>query len=119
MVPLEVGATLAPGSAWVRLGGWVAPLLGGTVLYSTPRTRLGQMPLSIGGYGAGGVELGSVRVGALGGVLWPGRLPIRAVAGLPVGSMPVQVEGRAGANLSSARPAEPSLEVVVAWTPAL
>lgn len=119
MVPLEVGATLAPGAVWVRAAGWVAPLLGGSVLFSTPETRLGQMPLSVGGYGAGGVELGAVRTGVLVGVLWPGRLPLRAVASLPVGSMPVHVEGRAGANLSSARPPEPALEVVVAWTPGL
>jgi hypothetical protein len=54
-------------------------------------------------------------VGGLVGWQWPGRVQLRLLAALELGSIPVAIEPRVGLNVG--RGAEPAVEVLLAYRP--
>ena len=116
-VPLEAGAVLELGPAWLRIqGGW-APLLGGSLLYLSGDEVKGA-PGFIQVGGAAGASFAGFQAGALGALTVPSRTSLRGLVGRDIVG-PMGVELRGGVNLHPARSAEPAVELLVRVQPSL
>lgn len=121
-VPVEVGFRFTAAPLWIRATGVVGPLLGGSWVYrkgQEPDAPAGHSAVSAGAQLALGPSFGRVDVGAAIAAQWPGRLPLRAVVSGPLGHTPLRLEGRAGVNVVTDRPVEPTLGVSIAVAPPL
>ena len=106
-IPLEFGAELRRGMFWLRAGGALAPLVNGSYLFALPE-GVGRSAFAYGGRVGLGLALSAADVGVVTGVSLPGRIPIRTVAGVDLGDLPLKLELRVGLNLVTQRPVEPA-----------
>ena len=114
VVPLETGIRLGFQDGWVRAACGAGPLLTGRYLYTSedqPRTS----PVWLGGHLGGGWASEDLSAGALVSLQWPGRIGLRGLAALPLGDLPLELEGRAGLNVTTARAPEGALELLVTF----
>jgi hypothetical protein len=118
VLPVELGAVLRAGPAWLRGTAAVGPLLGGAWVYRKGQAvdaEPGRSPVAVGATLALGATVGRVDLGASFGAQWPSRLPARLVASLPLGALPLRLEGRGGLNVVTDRPAEPAFGLSFAY----
>jgi len=116
-LPLETGAALHLGPAWVRGQASWAPLLQGQLLYlSGEEVRDTSSFLHLGG--AVGASVAGFHAGVLGTATLPSRVGLRGLLGRDLIG-PMGVELRGGVNLHPARSAEPAFEAVVRVQPQL
>ena len=117
-VPLELGATVELGPAWIRAqGGW-APLLGGGELLYLSGDEVRGAPGFIQAGGAAGASFEGFHAGALAALTIPSRTSLRALVGRDIVG-PLGAEFRGGINLHPERAAEPAFELLVRIQPSL
>ncbi len=114
-VPVELGAGLQSGRAWVRAVGGAAPILGGSWLYSEDAATWHGTPVALSARLDVGVTVDPVHLGVGSGVIWPGRIPVLAQAIVPLANTGVDLELHAGVRLATARSAEPTVAVLLSY----
>lgn len=150
-VPIEVGATVRTGRAWARVAATVGLAIPGQCTISEPATPGAEtscnsgyvysvleskeninttdddiysyhvFQTAIGGYAAVGATFGHFDFGASLGGSWPSRMPIRILAGVQLGDLPVRIEARGGINVLGGDNITPegSFGLLAAFTPSL
>ena len=114
--PIETGLIARFGAPFARIGVHAAPRLGSRWVYDDAKGPT-TTPTGLGFHGAGGAHTSQGDVGLLLGYQWPGRAVVRILYAAPLGDGPLQLEGRLGTNIG--RGAEPAVEVLFAYRPAL
>lgn len=118
--PLLVSGRLRRGGGWLQLEGGAGWLVAGPYLSVKADGHLHRTPVRLDVAVGGGSAVGSIDLGLLTGIQWPGRLSERLVASfeLPASegvltAEPLSLGVRAGFNLATDRPVEPGLEVLL------